>query len=242
MKKIIFICIVIFIILGLPCLISYSLSRFNIHNEWIAFWGSYLGGFFTLIGVAYTIRYSKSDADEKQRLSIMPYLTINKDGTDDNEIIGLTYCLSEMQKEDRYIYFDELKIDGTGINIGMGPLVNCMISDIKVEKRLIDHHTNEASVVTNSGGIYFTLDFMSISLEKKDMTDKFLVSYSLYFDSECSHTPPYLTLEFYFYYEDVMGVKYRQKVEYHTQITNKDMNISQEVQMRFKKIFKPELI
>lgn len=242
MKKKLFMCVSAVIVLGVPCLISFFLSRFNIHNEWIAFWGSYLGGFFTLIGVALTIRYSKRDAEEKQRLSIMPYLSINKDETNNNEIIGLTYCLSEMQKEDKYIYFDELKIDGNGVNVGMGPLVNCTIKDIKIENREIDHHTNEASVVIHNGKFYFNLEILSISLVEKDMTDTFLKNYSLCWDSERMRTPPYFTVQFYFYYEDVMGRQYRQKAEYHTQIVRRELTITEPVHMRFKKIYKPEQI
>lgn len=232
----------IIIILTVPFLLSYLMSKFHIYSDWVGFWGSYLGGFFTLIGVALTIRHSKCDADEKQRLSIMPYLSINKEETNNNEIIGLTYCLSEMQKENKYIYFDELKLDGNGVNVGMGPLVNCAIKDIKIENRVIDHHTNEASVVIHNGKFHFNLEILSISLEKKDMTETFLKNYSSCWNSERMSTPPYITIQFYFYYEDVMGRQYRQRAEYHTQIIKKELTITEPVHMRFKKIYKPELI
>lgn len=56
-------------------------------NDWIGFWGGYLGGLFTLIGVLITINFSKTDTYEKQRLSVIPYISIER-----NASIDIVFC------------------------------------------------------------------------------------------------------------------------------------------------------
>ena len=48
------------------------------NNDWIGFFGGYVGGLSTLVGVLVTLNYYRSEDSEDKRISIMPYLKARK--------------------------------------------------------------------------------------------------------------------------------------------------------------------
>lgn len=156
MKKFLKVLLVLSLFL-LPLFIGWMVS-FNVvnwletSNDWIGFWGGYLGGLCTLIGVLITINFSKSDSNEKQRLSVIPYISIETNASidiDERKIpIGLAYGFSESKEDTHLLFFEEVKISGKCRSVGLGPVINCSISDIKIGERKIDANTSKEGVLT----------------------------------------------------------------------------------------------
>jgi len=208
------------------------------NNEWISFFGSFFGGALTLAGVIITIKYSQNQFDENQRKGIKPYITVTHSTCEfynDSSIIGLAYCANE--ENNRLLYFNEIEINGNYENIGLGPAINIAIYNISIGERKIKNPTNQsASLKINSISIYKILLY-NISLSKNQLSNRFLDYYNTFFFTKNTLSkPPELNIEFDFVYEDMLGNKYKQHVQYYGQITSSTPPI--ELNILFKSIGK----
>jgi putative Mn2+ efflux pump MntP len=216
-------------------------------NDWIGFWGGYLGGLFTLIGVLITINFSKTDSNEKQRLSVIPYVSIEQNASidiDENKIpIGLIYAFSESREKNHSLFFDEVKIIGKCRGVGLGPSVNCYINDIKIGERKIDTNTSKVSVLTTSEESYFMLLFLNFGLYPNQLRKEFVNYYNEFWNATSKQPrKPEINIVFNFHFEDVLGHKYKQEVFYIGQLSKPQKNTADRLNILFKSIEKPELI
>ena len=236
----------------LPLFIGWivSFSVFNwleTSNDWIGFWGGYLGGLFTLIGVLITINFSKTDSNEKQRLSVIPYISIERNASidiDEKKIpIGLAYAFSESREDNHFLFFDEVKVIGKCRGVGLGPAINCFIKDIKIGERKIDSNTSKVSVLTINGESYFILWFLSFGLYPNQLKKEFVNHYNDFWSTKSNQSRiPELNIVFNFYFEDVLGHKYKQAVVYSGQLSKPQKNTTDSLNILFESIEKPELL
>ena len=151
----------------------------NISNsDWVSFLASYMGAIASVIGIIMTIEHTKKEAREDRRLSLAPLLSYEaiqmrhdsrgmnlfKPNFIDKEII---------RSEDKWDQNPAIKIE----NIGLGPLLNLTITDIKLEERQLgenifeDIHMDETQKVLKKDGILFiqaSFSLKAYSLEELD--------------------------------------------------------------------------
>ncbi len=228
--KIIFFLPVVPILVG--CIVSFSaVDWLETSNDWIGFWGGYLGGLCTLIGVLITTNYTKNDSNEKQRLSVIPYITIEPSTTLDveysSEMLCLECSITDPRKKDHSSYFfDEITLAGNYKNVGLGPVINCFIRDIKIGETKISNttSTNKMSVLALNEESYFVLWFLDIGLAHEHLNSELEID-----------------IKFNFYFEDVLGNKYKQEVIYNGQVCQPKKDSPAKLNPRFKSIDKPNL-
>ena len=248
LRKILFSFILFFLPLFIGWLVSFNVFDWiEIQNDWLGFWGGYLGGLCTLGGVIITINNSKMDSNLKQRMSVIPYISIERNSSidiDETKIpMGLAFVFSESKDNNHLLFFDEIKIIGKCKSVGLGPIINCGIRDIKIGERKIDHDTSKVSVLTVNNESYFILWFLSIGFYSEHLKRELIEYYNEFWSPISKHHQyPELDIEFYFYFENVVGNEYKQKVIYTGQlINNPNSSISDSINFLFKSISKPEL-
>jgi hypothetical protein len=248
MKKITIIIVLVMLPILVGLIVSISLFGWlETSNDWIGFWGGYLGGLCTLVGVLITIKYSKTDSDDKQRLSIIPYISVERNAliTIDERLIpiGLAYGMGESRDEKHILFFDELKIVGNCKSVGLGPVINCRIEDIKVCERRIDSGTSKISVLTINSETYFLLHFLYMGLYPEQLKREFLEYYNEFWSASSKQSRiPEIDIEFYFHFEDVIGNKYKQKVSYYGQVSEPREEVPDNLNILFRNIETPELV
>jgi hypothetical protein len=179
------------IIIIIPIIIN-LIMKINIglavqQNDWIGFFGGYVGGIFTLIGVLLTIDYYRKQEKEDKRISIMPYIKAKQrslvavDEAIDENVINLAYYsehknANESSNEAGGILFD-LE------NIGLGTAV-----DIKFSNTLLLGSTAD-------------MPFLSMKVNDKEH-----IYIKIYIGS--SYLGNFRSIPVYYY--DLFGNKYRQ--------------------------------
>ncbi|MEA5048439.1 MAG: hypothetical protein VB034_07470 [Eubacteriales bacterium] len=197
-------------------------------NDWIGFWGGYLGGLCTLSGVILTIQRSKKEASDNQRISIMPYLAIVKDRIVEKNIPIIKISLHNIplgveEKGSNRFYFKELIIEGTLRSVGMGHATNCRIEEIIVEYKKTIYPTGTESIVLQERETPFFITLHEFGLHDEDISERFNHEYESYF-SRKAFIPkePELQITFELRFEDVIGNKYEQHVVYGLPILEKN--------------------
>lgn len=242
----------IIILLVLPLLISglVSYSAFDwleTQNDWIGFWGGYLGGLFTLGGVIITIKSSTTDSNEKQRLSVIPYISIERNApihVNEKEIpIGLIHVFSESMDDGCILYFDEISILGKCQSVGLGPIINCKIKNIKIGERAIGSGTSKVSVIAVNEETHFILQFNSLGLSSKHLGKEFVTYYNEFQEHSSNFSQlPENYIKFSFYFEDVLGHKYKQKAVYRGQLGVTKEGSPNDINILFVSISSPKLM
>jgi len=228
-------------------LVSFNIFNFlEIDNDWIGFWGGYLGGLYTLIGVVMTISFSKTNSSEKQRLSVIPYISIERNlivNIDSKMInMGITYGASDLINNSTYFFFEEIEIINNCTNVGLGTVINCFISDIKIGERIINQNTQKESVLTVNSQTCYLINFLRIGLSKEQLTKEFVKEYEEFWKPNSKKSKlPEIKIEFYFNFEDLLGNKYKQKVIYTSQIIKVKECVVTDFNLFFRSIDKPEL-
>jgi hypothetical protein len=209
----------IFIPLLFAKIISISVfSWISADNDWIGFWGGYLGGILTLGGVALTINHSWKVLSSTQRLSILPYLAIleNKVMDEATPIVHISLINTpeeNIKVEDCLFFFRRLVIKGIFKSIGMGHATNCKIDDIFVEKKKIKYSTGKQSVFIQNDETPFCIELLDFGLLKGDLSEIYIKKYNDYFYGDIKFPEqPILEVAFKVYFEDVTGNKYKQNV------------------------------
>lgn len=196
------------------------------NNDWIGFWGSYLGGILTLFGVLITIIYTKKEEYRKKKLAIRPYISI-KDlnyniQAEELNIIRLGGNLGGLNHEDSYIFIKNISLACRLANVGLGTAVQLYIDDYKIENKNYSMHTDVVGGFC-VGDIYtLNLSFTSIHLDKNDATDRFIrESDSLKKQYPDATTLVKVNFSFCIEYKDLLGTRLRQEIVFYNHLSNK---------------------
>lgn len=191
------------------------------NNDWIGFYGSYIGGIITLIALVVTIRYTNQQYKDQDRKRVQPYITIkqgdrkkylNNEGSKaPSASLGMYYTRLEMdkvEKDEKDVYFEKLILRGDLINIGLATAVNIEFYDIYIEKKHLTYSFGNYSYHAIAAGekIDFIFSFADLVIENKFLSDdsKEMI------ESEDEFNKFYMV--FSMRYEDLLGNKYVQKV------------------------------
>lgn len=215
-------------------------------NDWIGFWGGYLGGTFTLAGVIISINRSRKEVNSNQRLSIMPYLAILDDKIMDEAApvahISLINVPEESVNASEYHYFfKRLVIKGILKSIGMGHVTNCKVDSIFIENKRIKYATGKQSVIIQNQETPFIIELLDFGLLKEELTPDFSRNFDAYF-SNCDDywEQPNLHVKFEIHFEDVLGNKYKQRVLYGFIIPTEKSYLFDDENCYYFEISKPE--
>ena len=163
---ILIILLVVLFTVGLPlvldnCIIGNSFPSNVSNSEWISFFGSYygaiLGGILSLLGIVYTIRFTREQNRTDRELQIRPYFDIRYRDMSIPVHSDTWLGYAQLTVEDGENTECQSNNTGAGLlylkNVGNGPATN-FDCEIVLEDGGItykgDFHTNNALVNTNS--------------------------------------------------------------------------------------------
>lgn len=158
----------------------------------------------------------------------MPYLAIIKDRIVEkgSPIIKISLHNIPLNVEesgsDKY-YFRELIIEGVLRSVGMGHATNCRIEAIIVENKKTIYPTGTESIVLQEHETPFFINLHEFGLHDEDISERFKHEYENYFaGKELLPKQPEFQIAFELRFEDVIGNKYEQHVEYGLPICEKN--------------------
>ncbi|MGG0277786.1 hypothetical protein [Bacillus rhizoplanae] len=138
-KKVILI-LVFFVTLLLPFITNFLVTHLNLEdeyrNEYVGFFGNYLGSIVTIVGVWLTIRFTTKEENENRRLQIIPYietsfteseLTIGQNPDREKE---LRIEVGDWENQNKRIT-GHLKLQ----NVGLGSAIDVKIHDVFFENQ-----------------------------------------------------------------------------------------------------------
>lgn len=262
MAKYIYLIILLVVMIVLaPILINFivsSASPFGISiakkNDWIAFYGSYMGGIITLVGVSLTILYTLYQYKDQDRKRVKPYISItqllkteyrndiSKLGLTDNDYeMGLATFLGETISLPNDLLVEELSLYGIIKNIGIGTAVKIKIINIKLEKRILEYgYTNTYHALEVGGKVYFLIEFFKTVISYNDLGEEYKTSILKDQGNEEVSELPNIYLYFDVTYEDLMGNRYVQHAKSKVQVI--DYEKGKSFNLLFDTISTPELI
>ncbi|MDP1383369.1 hypothetical protein Q8G31_27010 [Priestia megaterium] len=182
------------------------------NNDWIGFYGSYIGGLITLIALAVTIGYTMLQYKDQDRKRVQPYITIKKIYDDRfpngetgsvNEELYLVAVLSEKKQSDTDIYFEHLMLSGEAINIGLGTAINVCIEGISFDNRVFEEGTSKLHAIAVGDRVRFTIALSELVIENKFLSKE-------YIEIEKSGEVPYIHMNFLIRFDDMLGNTYIQ--------------------------------
>jgi len=223
--------IIVLVVIVVPLLVTCLIetpSPFSISdtsNVWIGFWGSYLGGILTLIGVVLTIRYSINQATDHRHDAVRPYLTLkqlyNTEYRNDvGDLKPWDYHLGVVGNmpydEGDVIIFDEFTTFGEIKNIGLGTavdvtLINVHINDFKL------FNTNSYHALACNDKVMFQFYLFDLHINKLKLPITFKEGYEKLISDESLDIPE-LGFGFDMIYKDMYGKYYKQEVIYKVQV------------------------
>lgn len=183
------------------------------NNDWIGFYGSYIGGLITLIALVVTIGYTTWQYKDQDRKRVQPYITLKRtheekfvygENVSGEEELYLTAILSEKKQGDADIYFEHLFLSGEAINIGLGTAINVTIEDISFDNRIFEEGTSKVHAIAVGDRTHFTIAFSELVIENKFLSEEYL-------EIEKSGEVPYIHMSFVIRFDDMLGNTYIQK-------------------------------
>ena len=169
MKPFLIILIILLVVLftvGLPlvldnCIIGNSFPSNVSNSEWISFFGSYygaiLGGILSLLGIVYTIRFTREQNRTDRELLIRPFFDIRYRETAEPSYSDNWLGYSVIRVDDGENAFSEEKITSSGFlylkNVGNGPATNIDCDILLNEMSCafeVEFNTNNAKVTTST--------------------------------------------------------------------------------------------
>ena len=212
--------ITIFLLIISPIIINwivYSKPWFGIkvadNNDWIGFYGSYIGGLITLIALVVTIGYTTWQYKDQDRKRVQPYITIkriydDRFPTDEtvsvDEELYLVAGLSEKKQSDTDINFEHLMLSGEVINIGLGTAINVTIEDISFDNRVFEEGTSKLQAIAVGDRVHFTIALSELVIENKFLSKE-------YIEIKKSGEVPYIHMNFVIRFNDMLGNTYIQR-------------------------------
>lgn len=195
--------VIVLAIVGVNCLMLIS-TPFTAKgdNDWIAFYGSLLGGLLggiaTLFGVKLTLDRNEKLDEDKKRLSLIPYLSVESQMYDpDGET---TYYQLTAFKDEKNKFKSATYIVFTLIfkNLGIGTAINLQfdkLNDLKYERdngsgfsgiNIQPYHLDKSYYITNVFAEYYKSKFKSgeykLSYFYNDITGKYKYKQEVFMD------------------------------------------------------------
>lgn len=211
------------LIFGIPLIVS-ALMRFSvfkwmsIDNDWIGFWGAYLGGLFTLVGVFLTLRHSRKAENEKQKISKRPYIAVsdlNRDiSFDDNNQISKNGVWNQ-NIGDNYLLIKDFLFVCKFENVGLGPAIQLTIIDFNIGGKPFPILFKTKSVLRTNEVMGFRVSYSNLSVCKNELSPSFLEEINKSMSNKHKHPDFQIDLRFKFSitYEDILGNTLVQEVQ-----------------------------
>ncbi|NLI53050.1 MAG: hypothetical protein GX417_01855 [Clostridiales bacterium] len=215
-------------------------------NDWIGFWGGYLGGIVTLFGVFLTIMFTRKDEATRQKLSIRPYINIESlynNNITEFHSTPLEVCvdeLSDTNSNDYSIRINELIILCKIKNVGSGTAINCRMKRFYFENKCFDSTTKILPALQMDGTSYIRVEMSNINLQRKDLSLRFLNGNKNLKDdlSNKEDSKAFVKLELSF--EDLLGNQLAQEYIIYIQILERiPVILSKEASLFIENISKP---
>lgn len=194
-------------------------------NDWIGFYGSYIGGVITLVALVVTIGYTTWQYKDQDRKRIQPYITVKQLYKnfirDDTKFItpdmAMHYILSEQKNNEEDVYFKELELHGEAKNIGLGTAVNIQFDNISFENKKIKNASASYHAIAVGDKILFRLVFLDLVIENKLLNNKYKVA-------KKNQEIPDVYMDFSMLFDDLLGNKYVQQVRVRIQVLEMSAN------------------
>ncbi|MFK4389888.1 hypothetical protein ABH916_001816 [Peribacillus frigoritolerans] len=213
--------IAILLLIFSPIIINYIVNNkpwFGIevadNNDWIGFYGSYIGGLITLIALVVTIGYTTWQYKDQDRKRVQPYITIKKfqntflrkESNSIEEDIGVYAHLSEKKQVDTVIYFEELDLCGEVQNIGLGTAVNIALEGISLDNKKIEHGASKYHAIAVGDQVSFRIFLSEVAIETKFLSNEYIAI-------KKKENVPQIHMYFVILYDDMLGNTYTQKAK-----------------------------
>ena len=223
----------VLIIIALPLAVDWLIigNSFPSHitnTDWVGFLGGYIGavisGLLSLVGISWTIRYTREQNRRDRELQIRPALDVRFVNT--NQFSRDKSWLGDVSVELRDNCCQELKTVGSGLlylkNVGNGPAMNVIAEATIVESK----RPNDAYFVNQNAHVTTTSirpgEESSISIDVKDSIYKpkpELLSWMKNTEARNSVvpgriTPPLFTLKVLIKYSDLLNNHIEQELEF----------------------------
>lgn len=246
------ICASIFSTIVLNLILSVDISdTFRIaDNSWVGFWGSLMGsiigGCITLIGIKITIEQNKEDEEENKRFSVAPYLALDINVINKNEIECMKFDAPGFPIRMERMNFININYNYLAVDLNVVdneiPIMyfsynTCDRLESEVEPLIymmtIENNGLNNAVYMYIDNIVFTDDVNGQSIDiidqKSQFTfkdkcictglkvgDKFGIALSLTFNADDVEKTLHLTIR----YNDLLGNTYRQNIKIRIQVYN----------------------
>lgn len=235
-KPYIYICVIAFclMVIGIPFFIDWVIIgndiSSNIQNsDWVAFLGGYigaiLGALFSLVGIAWTIKFTREQNKSDRELQIRPFFDIRYLNVEQfchtNSWLGYV-VVNTWDKE------DEKNTDGVGSgllylkNVGNGPATNISfqvyVEDIKCEHQA--YYTNQNTKVTTNSILPSEKAELSIDITNSRQApkkDDFVWDEESHFstyDVTKFKIPDKFTIRLIMEYSDLMSNRFSQELSF----------------------------
>lgn len=216
--------LIIILFISVPLFIDHCIigNKFpsNIENsDWVSFLGNYIGAFSTLIGIWWTIRFTREQAKKDRELAKEQALEERRFQNEPKLLVNLENKIQTCIKEnvELHLYYDGDKDNNNIIiflllkNIGLGPAINIKITNIKYKDKKLNT-IYQFSGLDISKEIIIKMN-ISMCLEGINEGEKPLKKWEGPFKSrsEISHNKSG-NLEFNIEYSDLFGDSYYYRI------------------------------
>lgn len=237
MKKThIYLFVVVFFILciGIPLFIDWIIigNKFPsniINSDWVSFLGGYigaiLGALFSLIGIAWTIKFTREQNRSDRELQIRPYFDIRYLNVEQfcHTKSCLGYVIVEIWDNDENNIQESLESTGSGLlyfkNVGNGPAtnINFQVYIDGVDCKHLVYYTNQNTMVTTNSILPSEKAELSIDIKNSRLAprkDDFTWEEDSPFPTKITNykIPDKFTIKLILEYSDLMSNRFSQEL------------------------------
>lgn len=215
-------------------------------NDWIGFWGSYLGGFITLIGVFLTIKYAREEEINRQKLAIRPYINIEHIYNCDiagftATPLGFVYFEGKNVKNEYSLRINKLIILCAIKNVGLGTAINCRIKRLDIENKCLNFKKGSLPSLQVDGNSFIRIELMEIDLQKEDLSSRFVTENKRLSEPSSKQGDSKIFIKLDLTFEDLLGNNLTQEYVISIQvIENVPVNIPDLSPLNIESISKPK--
>ncbi|MEK4822853.1 hypothetical protein [Priestia sp. FSL R5-0680] len=195
------------------------------NNDWIGFYGSYIGGIITLVALVVTIGYTTLQYRDQDRKRVQPYITIKQlyknfardDTVSVEPVMGLVDLTIGQQKKKDDVYFKEFELYGEAKNIGLGTAINIYFDNIYFDNKKINQRTSSYHAIAVGENIVFRFTFLNLILEEEFLNEK-------YKKQKEEGLIPNVYMNFSMFFDDMLGNRYTQQVKVKIQVIEQSVS------------------
>jgi hypothetical protein len=203
-------------------------------NDWIGFFGNFLGGLVTVVGLIVTILYTNYQYKDQDRKRILPYFRIIQFQKDEalkidkkKYKLGIHAGLAGIKVRPNDIYFKKIEFYGEIKNIGLGNAIDIGIKDLQLENKILK--TKDLIVLSSytphilevGEDFNFEISLSEVLLEERFFTTVFLKAHTNYEQKKTSDLPK-IKFSFNLTFKDLLGNTYNQIVTTYLQIDHRN--------------------